>query len=300
MRTVAVPTRACPTCGRSCPESDLSCDLCGTVLRRAPASYPPAFVEPAPGAVVPARGPEMAAWAEPATRTRILGIPEGWFALLLGACLAPLLTLTPILAYVGWFTASLAHESGHAALSWLLGCPAVPAIRLDGHAAAVHGEQVPWLAGAVLALLAWCTWRARSRPPAAVLWGVAALAYPALAFTDAREALFLAAGHLGEIGFATFLLSRSQSGGFTGSQPERVTHAAIGLFLLGRNVWLSGGLLWSDSVRSWYETSGSFGLANDYLRLSGEALSVPLSAIAAGSLVVAVVALPVAIVVGRR
>jgi len=83
---------------------------------------------------------------------RILGLAEHHFYLAAGLATAPLLAATPLLRTMGWFLASLTHETGHAATAWFFGMPAVPAIRLDGHAAAVHGGQVTVLVG-VLALL---------------------------------------------------------------------------------------------------------------------------------------------------
>ncbi len=230
----------------------------------------------------------------------MLGLPIPAFALLAGAALAPVLTFTPVLRYAGWFLGSLFHETGHAAAGWALGCAAYPAIRLDGHAAAVHAEWSAGIALLVTAALAALAWRQRGHRVRCGMLVAAALAQVLLAFTSAREAVFLAAGHLGEIAFAVFFLARGIAGGFTESLAERVAHAALSAYLLGRNLWLSGGLLWSEDVRVWYEDSGSFGLVNDYARLAGECFGVPLATVAAGSFVVAVAAVPAAVLLGRR
>ena len=47
----------------------------------------------------------------------------------MGALLAPVFSLTPILQYMGWFLGSLCHEIGHSVVAWVFGMPAFPAIR---------------------------------------------------------------------------------------------------------------------------------------------------------------------------
>jgi hypothetical protein len=183
-------------------------------------------------------------------------MPTRYRPLLFGALLAPLFMFVPIVSYVGWFLASLAHETGHAALAWAAGCPAVPAIRLDGHAAAVHQDQTMILAYAIWGGLAWLAWQ-RKR-----WWFVLPVVYPVFAFTGMREVMFLLGGGLGELAFAGIFLWRAVAG-----DKERVASGALGSFLILRNVMLSGGLLFSDASRAAYRGNGSFGLTNDYLRL---------------------------------
>jgi hypothetical protein len=250
----------CPECGHANHPDAPRCDACG---RRGESALPPA------PPLVERRDRPLA----------YLGI---------GAALAVAFTLTPLLKYMGWFLTSLVHEAGHCAAAWAMGCPSIPAIRLDGHAAAVHGEQSKVFAAAVLAGLAYYAWRRRS-----LALGALALAYPLLAFTGARDGLFLLAGHLSEIAFGGVFFWRALVGGFTRSRPERVLYSACAWYLVIGNVWLSGGLMLSESVRQWYRGSGSFGLTNDYLRLAGS-LHVGVGVVAFFMLLVALAALPVA------
>jgi hypothetical protein len=216
-----------------------------------------------------------------------------------GVALAPVLTFTPLLRYVGWFLASLVHESGHCAMSWWLGCPAFPAIRLDGHAAAVHGAQsIPivvmvWVGTALLAGVLWKHPRAR---PALV---AALVLQPLLAFTRHRETAFLVAGHLGELAFAAVFLWRGATGGFTASRAERGLYATLGFYLVGRNALLSGGLVWSEARRHEYAGNGSFGLENDYVRVARECLGCSTETVAFVMLVVTVAALALAFLLAR-
>lgn len=244
----------CPRCGRAATTDDLACALCGEVLRR------PRVDAPAPSATRPTgRAPLRGRWT-------VLGV---------GVLLAPVLTLTPVLRYMGWFLGSLCHETGHAAAAWAVGCPAFPAIRLDGHAAAVHREQQPLLVALALAGLLAFAWRARRHPARLTLAAALLAAYPIVALTPVREGLFLLAGHLGELAFASVFVVRGLDGGFSGSFAERCAHAGVAAYLVLRNARLAFGLLTSDAAREAYEASGSFGLVNDLLRFSREVLGTP-------------------------
>ena len=174
----------------------------------------------------------------------------------------------------------------------------MPAIRIDGHAAAIHGGPSTLLRVGWMAVLAFVLWRKRARPVARVVWGVALLAYPAIAFTEAREVVFLLGGHLGEAAFATVLLLQALDGGFSGTAEERATHSMVGWYLVWRNVSLCGGLVFHSAARSEYAENGSFGLVNDYLRLS-RLLGINLEPIALVMLVVAVLPVPIAILLER-
>jgi len=212
----------------------------------------------------------------------------------LGLLAAPILTLTPILRYMGWFLESLVHETGHVAFAWLAGCPAFPGIRLDGHAAAVHSGQQVGICVVVLAGLVCGAWRFRRTRALLVAFGAAALLYPLYAFTGLKEVFFLTGGHLGELAFATIFLWRAMVGGFTPNPLERVLYATLGFYLVGRNVWLAGGLLFSPEVQGWYASSGSFGLTNDYLRLANDVLHTGLGTVAGAMLVVTLLVAPLA------
>jgi hypothetical protein len=214
--------------------------------------------------------------------------------LAIGVAGALVFTLTPLLKYMGWFLASLVHEAGHCLAAWVAGCPSFPAIRLDGHAAAVHGDQSTIFALGVMAGLGYLAYRRRSIPI-----GVGALLYPAVAFTGARDCVFLVAGHLTEIAIGGVFFWRALVGGFTSSRAERAAYAACAWYLVGANVWLAGGLLFSESVRTWYRGSGSFGLVNDYLRLAG-LLHVGLGFVAFVMLALSLAALPVAWRLAKR
>jgi len=267
---------ACAECGHFNPRANSSCTMCGAMIAPAVSG----FELPRPELLV--RPP---AWKEPAV---FLGM---------GALLAPVFSLTPILQYMGWFLGSLCHEIGHCAIAWLAGCPAFPAISLAGHAMAQYSGQQFALALLFWGAFGWLAWQTRRDRRVALVFAAFALVYPAFAFTKMRDFFFLLGGHLGELAFAGVFFWRALT---PRSPVERAMSAMVGWFLVGRNVWLAGGLLWSDEVRGWYARSGSFGLTNDYIRLARDVLAVDLSVVAFFMLLVALAPLPVSLFVTTR
>ena len=218
-------------------------------------------------------------------------VPSPWVTLGLGALLAPVFAFVPLLQYMGWFLASLVHELGHVIVAWFFGQPAFPAIRLDGHAAAMHSGQQTILVIAVGVGLAALVYAVRHRPRLRVALGALLVLYPVLAMTEAHEVLHLVGGHVSEMVFAAIFFYRAMSGGFTESTAERVAYATMAWFLLGRNVILNGGLMFSETARGTYFGNGSFGLTNDFIRAARH-LGWSLEGVAALMMLVACFVLP--------
>ena len=243
----------CDTCGRAARQDERVCPLCGERLGESSAWRSSTVqIAAVPGAVAPATA----------------RAPRGFAYLGAGALGALVLAYAPIAAFMGWFLGALVHELGHAGVAWLLGMPSIPAIRLDGHAAAVHGEPMLAVALAMWALLLSAP---RFLEPRGLRVGAViaiTVLYPALALTSARDVAHLLAGHGAELLFAGVFLWRALTGGFTESGTERALCASLGWYLLGTNLRLSIGLLLSDGARAHYASSGSFGLTNDYLRVA--------------------------------
>jgi hypothetical protein len=224
---------------------------------------------------------------------------EPWFYFGIGLVTAPVFALTPMLGYMGWFLASLVHEMGHAAIAWFFGMPAIPAISMDGHAAAVHSEQQVMLALLVSAGLALAAWRWLAGPWRWVGVALALVLHPLLAFTGAKDLLHLLAGHGAEMVFATLCLWKALDGGFTSSRLERALYGTVGWYLVGKNAFLCFGLLTSSAARAAYDENGSFGFTNDYLRVAHEVVGCRLETVAALMLILAVAVVPASIVLWR-
>ena len=262
-------TRHCLACGyRSAPWAT-TCSLCGQSMRDTGVGERPAFL--------------------PAQRAERM--PNPWAVLGIGAALAPALGLLPILQYVGWFLASLVHEIGHCIVAWTFGAPAYPAIRIDGHAAAIHGDQKVFLVGVVWLILLWVGWSVRHRPRLRIVLAVALVLHPLMAFSKSHDILHLLAGHMTELAFAGLAFHRAFSGGFTESTAERITYAAVAWFLLGKNVIMNFGLMTSESARQTYLGNGSFGLEQDFIRAARE-LGWSLSSVGGLMLLLSLAVLP--------
>ena len=238
---------------------------------------------------------------QPSSSTSIVSSPSierpwpPWAYLALGLATAPVFAWTPVLGFMGWFLGSLCHEMGHSAVAWFFGMPAFPAIRLDGHAASIHQDQVLFLALLVWAVLGALAWSRREHLLQAITLGVVTLLYPAFAFTGGKEILHLLGGHLGELAMASYCFVHVLDGGFTQGPVERTLYGTLGWHLLGRNVLLCTGLVFRSDARAAYAENGSFGLANDYIRVAEDVLGWSLPAVAIAMLLVCLVPLPLAL-----
>jgi hypothetical protein len=289
---------ACSKCGRERSAHERVCALCGSLLRIDSAD-PSATAVSTPAAAPNAFERVETALAEREQRERHVARHTPWLYFGLGLVTAPIFAWTPLLQYMGWFLASLVHEMGHAALAWICGMPAVPAISPAGHAAAVHGEQSVGLAllvlgGALFAASTFLEGRARVVAMIAV-----AVVQPVLAFTPAKDLAFLLAGHAGELSFATLALWKALDGGFTSSKLERALYGTVGWYLAGKNVLLCVGLMSDASARAHYASNGSFGLTNDYIRAAEDVLGWRLESVALLMLVASLATVPAAILAWR-
>jgi hypothetical protein len=218
-----------------------------------------------------------------------------WRPFLVGLALAAALLWVPALRFMGWLLGSLFHETGHVAFAWFVGCPAFPAISLTGHAAAFHQEQQ----GAVLllvggGLVGLAVQAARSGRLRGLAFGALAAWVPAAFLTPVREVGFLLSGHLGELAFAGVFLWRARTGRAIETEGERPLYAALGAYLVARNALLCFGLAFVPAARDAYRSNGSFGLENDYVRVAGDWLHVPLPVVAVFMLVLSLAVVPLA------
>ena len=192
----------------------------------------------------------------------------------------------------GWFLAAIPHELGHATVGCLLDRPAAPAISLAGHAwTGIRERQDGLVYGLMVALAAAAYWQ-RARRGRAVLLAIAAAMLPTIAFTGLAEIAIAAAGHLGELAFASWCYAVCWHGGYTGALQERIAGAFAGAMLQGANLRLCLGLSTDAGARSEYASNGSLGLKNDFLVLAEDLCSCRLQSVALGMFVVALLALP--------
>ncbi len=291
-RTQPMP---CQRCGTVNGEASYSCRLCSEVLRKRPAELPLASLL-APG--------EAACHSVPKARPhRVVPIDgaggmsaakEGYAYAGIGLTLAIVIHFVPMLGFFNWFLSALFHETGHCVFAWAMGQPAFPAISLGGHAAAMHQGQSLFLTLAVWVGLGAAAWQARGHRGRLIGLTTLAILHPLLAFSGAKEVLFLLGGHLGELAFGAVFLWRALTGGFTENKLERLLYGVLACHLIGENVMLCCGLLFSQAARLEYAGNGSFGLTNDFLRLANGPLGVSLGTVAFAMLVVSLLTIPLA------
>ncbi len=202
---------------------------------------------------------------------------DGHRAWLIGAGLAVLAHLFWLGGYITWFLGALCHEMGHTFAALATGCPAFPAIRLDGHAVTMLNDQILPLALLMIGGVAWWCWNARDNRTLLVLRAL--LLVPlliALMSKNARDMLILYAGQGGELAFAGVFLWRAYTGGFTQTNGERPLYAMLGWVFVFENLMLAGGLMFSSAARNEYLGNGSFGVQNDLVRIANDHLGTGL------------------------
>jgi hypothetical protein len=296
--TEALPTivtTRCPRCGRHLRGEDLVCGMCGLLLRREERTEVAQTSATTAAVVKPVSMRPAAATPTNARPVDTTPAWEPWLYFGIGLATAPVFALTPILRFMGWFLAALVHEMGHSAVAWLCGMPSFPAISLAGHSAAVHQDQSKFLVALIACALGGAAWKFLAGHWRFVAIGIVAVVYPTIALTGVKEFFFLAGGHGTELLFATLCLWKALDGGFTESRLERALYGTVGWYLLGKNALMCIGLARSAAARAEYQSNGSFGLTNDYIRLAEDVLHWRLESVAILMLAAGILVLPAAI-----
>lgn len=245
------------------PESFVAPDIAYRPLAAYAGADAPAWTDNGPVETLPRKK----SWEEPIDAFKAR---SSYYYLLVGLAWALFFSLPVyLIKTIGWFFSSVVHEMGHTLSAWYLGHFALPALRLDGHAATVHFDQSLWIALPVWAFLIAATvyfWKVKARL-LMFSFGALALTYPLLAFTPLQELVFLMGGHGGEMIIATVFFWRALVPGKV-LEEERTLYAALAWYLWFQNLILNGSLFLSAKSRAWYLGNGSFGLENDWVRLA--------------------------------
>ena len=294
--TSSVTKAACPRCGFDRDALARDCPRCGIVF----AKWDDLATTPPPATAVVETADEVDAThgSPPSGREwRMLGIA------LAAAALANAL---PIVSFVLSVLATLFHEFGHAAASWLLGHPAVPAFDIVYGGGFTHEDdfQLP-IALIVGALWAWLGWSFRRNPRTlAVLGPGAALWLYAVTSPVRREIVIASMGHLGELILAaTFVFMALAAVGWRRPDLERPLGAFLGFFVAIHTMLFARRLIRDPDFLAWYREGKGGALMNDLESIvldlhiwTGKALTIEDAARAL--LVVAVVALGAALALG--
>jgi hypothetical protein len=274
----------CPRCGFAAADGAVECPACGVVFARLEAA---ATAPPRRAVVAPRRRTGAATIATEAGAGR---------RVLAGLALAVVVELLPFARFVLSRLGTLVHELGHAAASWLLAIPALPAFDfVEGGGFTHAGERSTALALVLLAALAWLAWRLRETPRLAAAVAAVAAPWLVLVATGLDELAIVAAGHGSEILFAGIFLYRAWSGRAVRIPVERLLYAACGWFLVLELSRLTAGILADPELRASYE-EGKGGawhfndmnrIADDFLSPASDPGRVDLGAVAAAYLALA-------------
>lgn len=194
----------------------------------------------------------------------------------------------------------LVHEMGHCLFNWLFGYPSAPAFDfMYGGGLAIALSRSSLLLVVWYTLLAVAIYRFRHNLGAVILLLVLAVVHAALAFTSGHEVLILFMGHGTELLIAGLFLYRAVSGRSIVHRIERPLYAAVGFFIVFKDLVFSYRLISSPTARMEYEQAKGGGHWMDFSRIAEEYLFVDLQAVALFFLLCCVLALPVAALVYR-
>jgi len=223
----------------------------------------------------------------------------GWTALAVGAGLAVLTQLVPLLELLVGYFVVLVHELGHALAGWAFGRPSLPAFDFGhGGGATLYRERSAALVALACALFTAAGFVLRRNPASLKLVVACAAAYTALLASGFDQAVILAMGHGGELLFAGIFLHRALSGRALAHPAERPLYAWLGWHVVLHDVGFAFGLLTSSGERAAYAAAKGGGHLMDFSRLSREFLHLPLEALAA-ALLLACLLLPAAVVLAH-
>jgi hypothetical protein len=206
---------------------------------------------------------------------------QGWIAFGVGAALAVLTQVLPLLdVLVGYFVV-LVHELGHTLAGWLFGRPSLPAFDFGhGGGATLRLERSAALVAVVYALLAAAAWLFRRNRTSLKAVVCSALAYTALLASGWDEAVILAMGHGGELLFAAIFLHRALSGRALAREAERPLYAWLGFHVVLHDLGFALDLVTSGAERAAYAAAKGGGHSMDFSRLAREYLHLPLEVVA--------------------
>lgn len=147
------------------------------------------------------------------------------------------------------------HEIGHTLAFWLFGFPAIPSFDFEyGGGMTYNLKRMPMILYAVYGATAlgffWAMVK-RHYGLAAVI-SIAGGLHLALAFNPGHRILITYMGHFTELLVASFCILRAARGETVGGIVEQYLNMVFGLFVMGRTLILSWGIVGSDIARMAY------------------------------------------------
>ncbi|GAB4155016.1 MAG: hypothetical protein Kow00107_04940 [Planctomycetota bacterium] len=281
----------CPKCSYEQADDNLTCSLCGTLLRREQEELPEDFRPPRSSTEdIDDKFPWRTLRVSAAIAAPVF---LGSFAMGPDMGMSAFLIALPSMVFR--YFAVLVHEMGHAVFAWILGFPAIPAFDFSyGGGVTVWEERKALLVIFVYALLIAATvvYSVSRNLRGAALFAVTLALYALVAHNFMTDVIVLLMGHGFELVIAGVFLYRMLSAEAIIVPAERPLYGAIGLFMVADLARFSLTLIFSSEARMMYGEAKGGGHWMDFDRIGGEYLGIPLEAVAA-LFVVLVAATPV-------
>jgi hypothetical protein len=268
------------------PGRRIGCKRCGgvTVVPGAPLETAPAAFSPAPVAE------NVFKPARPRSKPkRRFPNREPWLSLVIGAALAIVARMVPIIAMVPAVLQTVVHELGHVGTDWVTGVASVPGFDLVNGGGFARGfGQLPGLLVIIYALSAYVIFKLRTRPWLLAACLIAVPLHALITFTRWRDFTSIVMGHGLEVIIAGVFLYRALSGVQILRAIERPLYAFLGIFFLIGAFKFGYGLRNDLEMREDYETETRDGIHHDFVRAANDFLHVPLETVAGWYLVLCV------------
>jgi preprotein translocase subunit Sss1 len=219
---------------------------------------------------------------------------DAWVSLGVGAALAVIALVVPLIGFVIHVLMTVIHELGHVATAWLFASPALPSFDLSfGGGVSLILPRQPILVIIACATFGFLLFRARGDRAELLKWTVAAVLYGLAMVSLLRGLLITAMGHGSELIFAGIFLHRALSGNQVLRSEERPLYAALGLFILLYDARFALNLMTSHAHREAYGDAKGGGHWMDFDLIAHENLHCSVQSVA-GLFLLACVLTPVA------
>lgn len=196
--------------------------------------------------------------------------PDTWraevkmFAIAIAAALVA--HAIPFVHFVLCVLVTLFHESGHAAASWLLGHPAIPAFDFTYGGGFTHEDDFK-LPLALMVGAGWIAlgWKLRGNTRAVAAVAAAGVLWLVIVSSEwRREVVIASMGHGGELILAAVFVYRALANvGWRSPELERPLGAFLGLFVQLQTMRFAWRLAHDASFLAWYREGKGGALMND-------------------------------------
>ncbi len=222
--------------------------------------------------------------------------------LILGFFLSLMIQYFYLTKFIFWLIGTVLHEGGHLFFNLLTACPALPTIRLDGHAACVSRSQIFFVAIIIWLIFIYNIYvnHKEDKHNLKLFFIVSSIIYPIISFVPTIKLfLLLLAGHGTEIIIAGVFFFRVKTGLLVQNEIDRLLNSTLAWYLIITNLVFAFSVSFIDSARAKYYSGGSFGLTNDFVRISNDITGLDISFVLIPFFLITLTILPVSLYIAH-